>query len=124
MADIRVSRIKAPRGVDRTKASYIRLKDSIEDCGIMRPISLSEVVDPVTKEETFVVLDGLSRFACAQDLGFETVPAQIKYGRYQRRSRHTRALKEPQEPQEPQEPRQTRFSRLCERVLLILRKYL
>jgi len=81
VANIQVDRIKpntvALRGVDRTRTSYIQLKDSIEEYGIMQSISLSRQIDPETKEEIFVLIDGLQRFSCAQDLGFETIPAQI-----------------------------------------------
>jgi len=56
----------------RNGADHTRLLRSVQHYGIEEPIKVSEV-----EEGRYIIMDGHRRFACAKELGFETIPCRI-----------------------------------------------
>jgi len=65
------------RGVDKTEEEYVRLRDSISRKGVLNPVVVREIKDPVTGAPAYSLVDGLQRFTSSCDLGLTTIPARI-----------------------------------------------
>jgi ParB/RepB/Spo0J family partition protein len=67
----------ALREVDRTSESYLGLVDSIRKDGVLNAIVVREIVDPVSGETAYGLVDGLHRYTASQDAGKTSIPAQV-----------------------------------------------
>lgn len=63
--------------VDKTTVEYRQLADSVARSGVMLPILVRPVVDPVDGTEKYGLIDGLHRYNAAMDAGLKSIPAQI-----------------------------------------------
>lgn len=68
----------ALRQVNREGDGYLGLVDSIRKNGVMSPILVREMVDPITKDNFYSLVDGLHRFTAARDAGRTSIPAHVK----------------------------------------------
>lgn len=59
------------RTVDRTTLEYREFVDSVNEKGILNPISV------IRKGDRFRIVDGLHRYYAARDAGLETIPVQV-----------------------------------------------
>lgn len=70
----------ALRGVDRESESFLGLRDSIAEVGLLCPISVrekSEVVEGV-KVDFYEVVDGLHRYTASVEAGLQDIPVIVK----------------------------------------------
>lgn len=65
------------QAVDKENDKYQNGLDSVRKRGIMLPILVRPIKDPVTGEELFGLIDGLHRWNWAMDAGLTEIPAQI-----------------------------------------------
>lgn len=63
--------------VDKQNPDYLELVDSVRKRGIMNPILVREIKDPVSGGKLYGLIDGLHRFNAAMDAGLDVIPAQI-----------------------------------------------
>lgn len=63
--------------VNKQTPEYIELVDSVRKRGILNPILVRELRDPVTGGKFYGLIDGLHRYNAAMDSGFDMIPAQI-----------------------------------------------
>lgn len=63
--------------VDKQTPEYVEMVDSVRKRGIMNPILVRELKDPVSGETVYGLIDGLHRFNAAMDAGLSEIPAQI-----------------------------------------------
>lgn len=63
--------------VNKQDPDYVELVDSVRKRGILNPILVREIKDPVTGGKLYGLIDGLHRFNAAMDSGLTEVPAQI-----------------------------------------------
>lgn len=63
--------------VDKESDKYLESLDSVKKRGIMTPILVRPIKDPVTGEDLFGLIDGLHRWNWAMDAGLDEIPAQI-----------------------------------------------
>lgn len=71
----------ALREVDKKKAKYVQLVDSIRQYGIQNPISVRRSKNKETGKDVYVVVDGLHRYSASRDAGLSEIPAIIRdYG--------------------------------------------
>lgn len=79
--DIQVSNIRIEgdnlRTVRDTDTSFIEIRESIQDKGVLLPIVVAERTD-VDGETYYLLIDGAHRFTACQQLGLETIPASIR----------------------------------------------
>lgn len=68
----------ALRDVDKSSEQYQGMLDSVKLYGILTPINVKPYVDLETKEECYMLCDGLHRYTTACDAGLDSIPAQIK----------------------------------------------
>lgn len=66
------------RGVDREDPEYQELAASVAVDGVLQPISVREMLDTVTGQRYFQLIDGMQRFTAAGDAGLETIKAVIR----------------------------------------------
>lgn len=80
LRNIAISQIQANpvalRAVQTESESYISLRDSVREKGILNPINVREKQDAEGKPY-FELIDGLHRFTAATEAGLETIPAQV-----------------------------------------------
>lgn len=69
----------ALRAVNRDSESYIGLRDSVRDVGILNPINVRERTEDIDGQKVsyFEIIDGLHRYTCATDIGLQIIPAQV-----------------------------------------------
>lgn len=63
--------------VDKEDANYLMNLDSVKKRGIMNPILVREIKDPVSGETLYGLIDGLHRLNWAMDANMDTIPANI-----------------------------------------------
>lgn len=63
--------------VDKQSVEYRSLADSVKRIGVMQPILVREIVDPVDGSTKYGLIDGLHRYNAAMDAGMDTIPANI-----------------------------------------------
>lgn len=63
--------------VDREDVKYQQMVDSVRKHGIMNPISVRELVDPVSNDIMYGLVDGMHRFNAAMDAGLSEIPALV-----------------------------------------------
>lgn len=63
--------------VEKDTEEYKGLVDSVRRNGIMQPILVRELEDPVSGELFYGLVDGLHRYNAAMDAGLEEIPANI-----------------------------------------------
>lgn len=68
---------EALRKVNREKEEYKQLVDSVRTHGIMNSITVRELMDPVSGEQFYGLIDGLHRYNAAKDVGLGEIPGQI-----------------------------------------------
>jgi ParB/RepB/Spo0J family partition protein len=76
VALIRESKV-ALRAVNRQSEKYLMLVESIRRQGILNPIVVREVKDPVSGKIVYGLVDGLHRFTASKDAGLLEVPAHV-----------------------------------------------
>ena len=67
----------ALRKVNRKRADYVEMVDSVRSKGIMNSITVRQMEDNATGERYYCIIDGLHRFNAAKDAGLDSIPAQI-----------------------------------------------
>ncbi|MFX1512754.1 MAG: ParB/RepB/Spo0J family partition protein [Promethearchaeota archaeon] len=69
----------ALRSVNKESESYVGLRDSVKQAGLLNPISVRKREDNVDGEvvEYYEIIDGLHRYTAALDCGFETIPVNV-----------------------------------------------
>lgn len=65
------------RHIDRSDPDYLGLVDSVRKRGILQPILVREVIDPLIGDFVYLLVDGLNRFNAAKDAGLDTIPCKI-----------------------------------------------
>lgn len=66
------------RQIDKEKAEYQELRESVRARGLLNPISVREIPPEAEGGPVlYSVIDGSHRFNVCQDLGLETIPAQV-----------------------------------------------
>jgi ParB family chromosome partitioning protein len=63
--------------VEKDTEDYKQLVDSVSKRGLLNPILVREIKDPVSGETLYGLIDGLHRFNAAMDAGLTEIPAQI-----------------------------------------------
>lgn len=76
LKDIRLNP-SALREVDKSSEDYQGLVDSIKNVGVLNPINVKPYVDPETKQDCYMLIDGLHRYTGAGDAGLDTIPCQV-----------------------------------------------
>lgn len=77
VADIRENAEALRVAVDKEDPDYILNLDSVKKRGIMNPILVREIKDPVSGNTLYGLIDGLHRLNWAMDAGLTEIPAQI-----------------------------------------------
>jgi ParB/RepB/Spo0J family partition protein len=67
----------ALRSVNRQSEDYLGLLDSVRKRGVLIPILVREVEDPISKEKFYGISDGLHRYTATLDAGLNDIPAQV-----------------------------------------------
>jgi ParB/RepB/Spo0J family partition protein len=63
--------------VEKETESYQQLVDSVRKRGVLNPILVREIKDPVSGELLYGLIDGLHRYNASMDAGMTDIPAQV-----------------------------------------------
>lgn len=77
LAKIRENAIALRKVVNKETEEYMSGLDSVKKRGIMIPILVRPIKDPVTGEDLYGLIDGLHRLNWAMDASLEEIPANI-----------------------------------------------
>src|SRR4051812_2835022 len=67
----------ALRSVNKQAQDYKELCDSVRQRGVLQSILLRELVDKDTGETIYGLVDGLQRYNCSLDCGFDEINANV-----------------------------------------------